>query len=147
MNYQLPSSYVELLYKPDPPAIVEVIKTYPQPVDNLQPREGWLVIPKLGMAQPVGSYNVCGHTEWNVPAGVTRWSCVSDVWLLGHSPGVFSAIPQLQVGDILYYGLQKYHVTGKVVVHLGDKLYPPPLILQTCLAADASSILLVEASP
>jgi hypothetical protein len=118
----------------------------------LAPREGWLVIPRIGLAAPVGSYDNCHqdakHPTWDVPEGVTRWSCIqAGVWLLGHKPGIFTNLPLVQTGDRFYYGLQAYSVTGREEVAYGATVTVAPMTLQTCLRPDATVLLLVRAAP
>src|SRR5260370_32476149 len=78
----------------------------PQPAPALVVRANTIVIPRLGLSQPVGGYSDClGRAP--VPRwGTWRWSCAAanNIYVMAHNPGVFTPILGLRAGDIIRYG-------------------------------------------
>src|SRR6266851_9604080 len=86
-------------------------------------RANTIVIPRLGLSQPVGWYGDClGRAP--VPRwGAWRWSCagVNNVYVMAHNPGVFTPILGLRAGDIVIYGdpsgrVHTYRVSSTTIV-------------------------------
>ena len=123
------------------------------------PRVGanWILIPRLGLSQPVGWYSDClGRTP--VPRwGTWRESCAgpNNTYIMAHNPGVFSPILALHAGDLVLYGdpagrVHSYRVTFTTIVS-NTQLWPlaglgvPSLTLQTCWTWDGSRDFIVRA--
>jgi hypothetical protein len=117
----------------------------------------WVLIPRLGLSQPVGWYRDCmGRTA--VPRwGTWREACagVNNTYIMAHNPGIFTPILALRPGDIVLYGdpsgaVHTYRVTFTSVVS-NTELWPlsalaaPSLTLQTCWTWDGSRDFIVRA--
>jgi hypothetical protein len=116
-----------------------------------------VVIPRLGLNQPVGWYSDClGRAP--VPRwGTWRWSCAgaNNIYVMAHNPGVFTPILGLHVGDIIEYGdpsgrVHTYRVSYTTIVS-STQLWPlgatpsSALTLQTCWTWDGSRDFIVRA--
>jgi hypothetical protein len=120
-------------------------------------RANTIVIPRLGLSQPVGWYSDClGRAP--VPRwGAWRWSCagVNNVYVMAHNPGVFTPILGLRPGDIVLYGdasgrIHTYRVSSTTIVS-NTQMWPlgatptSSLTLQTCWTWDGSRDFIVRA--
>jgi hypothetical protein len=116
-----------------------------------------LVIPRLGLNQPVGWYSDClGHAA--VPRwGTWRWSCsgANNIYVMAHNPGIFTPILGLHAGDIIEYGdpsgrVHTYRVSYTTIVS-NTQLWPlgatpsSSITLQTCWTWDGSRDFIVRA--
>ncbi len=129
----------------------------PQPAPALVAHANTIVIPRLGLSQPVGWYSDClGRAP--VPRwGAWRWSCagVNNVYVMAHNPGVFTPILGLRAGDIVLYGdpsgrVHTYRVSSTTIVS-NTQMWPlgatpsSSLTLQTCWTWDGSRDFIVRA--
>ncbi len=129
----------------------------PQQAPALVARANTIVIPRLGLSQPVGWYSDClGRAP--VPRwGAWRWSCagVNNVYVMAHNPGVFTPILGLRAGDIVLYGdpsgrVHTYRVSSTTIVS-NTQMWPlgatpsSSLTLQTCWTWDGSRDFIVRA--
>ena len=120
-------------------------------------RANTIVIPRLGLSQPVGWYSDClGRAP--VPRwGAWRWSCagVNNIYVMAHNPGVFTPILGLRAGDIVQYGdpsgrIHTYRVSSTTIVS-NTQMWPlgatpsSTLTLQTCWTWDGSRDFIVRA--
>jgi sortase (surface protein transpeptidase) len=120
-------------------------------------RANTIVIPRLGLSQPVGWYSDClGHAA--VPRwGAWRWSCAgaNNIYVMAHNPGVFTPILGLRAGDIVKYGdpsghIHTYRVSSTTIVS-NTQMWPlgatpsSSLTLQTCWTWDGSRDFIVRA--
>jgi hypothetical protein len=120
-------------------------------------RANTIVIPRLGLSQPVGWYSDCmGHAP--VPRwGAWRWSCAgaNNIYVMAHNPGVFTPILGLRAGDIVKYGdpsgrIHTYRVSSTTIVS-NTQMWPlgstpsSTLTLQTCWTWDGSRDFIVRA--
>jgi sortase family protein len=120
-------------------------------------RANTIVIPRLGLNQPVGWYRDClGRAP--VPRwGSWRWSCAgaNNIYVMAHNPGVFTPILALHVGDIIRYGdpsgrVHTYRVSSTTIVS-NTQMWPlgataaSSLTLQTCWTWDGSRDFIVRA--
>ena len=112
------------------PAAAAPVATAPQPVAPPPApapapvvRANTIVIPRLGLSQPVGWYSDClGRAP--VPRwGAWRWSCAgaNNIYVMAHNPGVFTPILGLRAGDIVQYGdpsgrIHTYRVSSTTIV-------------------------------
>jgi hypothetical protein len=116
-----------------------------------------IVIPRLGLNQPVGWYRDCMGAAPVPRSGTWRWSCAgaNNTYILAHNPGVFTPILVLHVGDLIEYGdpsgrAHTYRVTFTTIV-ANTQLWPtyatavPSLTLQTCWTWDGSRDFIVRA--
>jgi sortase (surface protein transpeptidase) len=116
-----------------------------------------IVIPRLGLNQPVGWYSDClGRAP--VPRwGTWRWSCAgaNNIYVMAHNPGIFTPILGLRAGDIIKYGdpsgrVHTYRVSYTTIVS-NTQLWPlggtsqSSLTLQTCWTWDGSRDFIVRA--
>lgn len=116
-----------------------------------------IVIPRLGLNQPVGWYTDClGHAA--VPRwGTWRWSCAGahNIYVMAHNPGIFTPILGLHAGDIIEYGdpsgrVHTYRVSYTTIVS-NTQLWPlgatasSALTLQTCWTWDGTRDFIVRA--
>jgi sortase (surface protein transpeptidase) len=116
-----------------------------------------IVIPRLGLNQPVGWYSDClGRAP--VPRwGAWRWSCAgaNNIYVMAHNPGVFTPILGLRAGDIIEYGdpsgrIHTYRVSYTTIVS-NTQLWPlsatgvSSLTLQTCWTWDGTRDFIVRA--
>jgi len=129
----------------------------PQPPPALVARANTIVIPRLGLSQPVGWYSDClGRAP--VPRwGTWRWSCAgaNNIYVMAHNPGVFTPILGLRAGDIVLYGdpsgrVHTYRVSSTTIV-ANTQMWPlgatpnSSLTLQTCWTWDGSRDFIVRA--
>ena len=120
-------------------------------------RANMIVIPRLGLSQPVGWYSDClGRAP--VPRwGTWRWGCagVNNIYVMAHNPGVFTPILDLRAGDIVQYGdpsgrIHTYRVSSTTIVS-NTQMWPlgatpsSSLTLQTCWTWDGSRDFIVRA--
>jgi hypothetical protein len=120
-------------------------------------RANTIVIPRLGLNQPVGWYSDClGRAP--VPRwGAWRWSCAgaNNIYVMAHNPGVFTPILGLHAGDIIRYGdpsgrVHTYRVSSTTIVS-NTQMWPlgataaSSLTLQTCWTWDGSRDFIVRA--
>jgi hypothetical protein len=137
--------------------VVQPVAPPPQPAPALVARANTIVIPRLGLNQPVGWYSDClGRAP--VPRwGAWRWSCsgVNNVYVMAHNPGVFTPILGLRAGDIVLYGdpsgrVHTYRVSSTTIVS-NTQMWPlgatpsSSLTLQTCWTWDGSRDFIVRA--
>jgi len=129
----------------------------PQPAPALVVRANTIVIPRLGLSQPVGWYSDClGRAP--VPRwGTWRWSCAgaNNIYVMAHNPGVFTPILGLRAGDVIRYGdpsgqIHTYRVSSTTIVS-NTQMWPlgatptSSLTLQTCWTWDGSRDFIVRA--
>jgi Sortase domain len=120
-------------------------------------RANTIVIPRLGLSQPVGWYSDClGRAP--VPRwGTWRWSCAgpNNIYVMAHNPGVFTPILALRAGDIVRYGdpsgrVHTYRVSSTTIVS-NTQMWPlggtatSSLTLQTCWTWDGTRDFIVRA--
>jgi hypothetical protein len=140
------------------PAAIAVRPVTPAPAPPAPVvRANTIVIPRLGLSQPVGWYSDClGRTA--VPRwGTWRWSCAgaNNIYVMAHNPGVFTPILGLRAGDIVQYGdpsgrIHTYRVSSTTIVS-NTQMWPlgatpsSSLTLQTCWTWDGSRDFIVRA--
>jgi Sortase domain len=137
-------------------AVQPVAAPAPRPAPPVV-RANTIVIPRLGLSQPVGWYSDClGRAP--VPRwGTWRWSCagVNNIYVMAHNPGVFTPILGLRAGDIVQYGdpsgrIHTYRVNSTTIVS-NTQMWPlgatpsSTLTLQTCWTWDGSRDFIVRA--
>jgi hypothetical protein len=137
--------------------VVQPVAPPPQPAPAPVARANTIVIPRLGLNQPVGWYSDClGRAP--VPRwGAWRWSCagVNNIYVMAHNPGVFTPILGLRAGDIVLYGdpsgrVHTYRVSSTTIVS-NTQMWPlgatpsSSLTLQTCWTWDGSRDFIVRA--
>lgn len=116
-----------------------------------------IVIPRLGLNQPVGWYGDCLGRAAVPRWGTWRWSCAgaNNVYVMAHNPGIFTPILNLHAGDIVEYGdpsgrVHTYRVSYTTIVN-NTQLWPlgatsvSSLTLQTCWTWDGSRDFIVRA--
>jgi hypothetical protein len=116
-----------------------------------------IVIPRLGLNQPVGWYTDCLGRAAVPRWGTWRWSCAgaNNIYVMAHNPGIFTPILALHAGDIVEYGdpsgrVHTYRVTSTTIVS-NTQLWPlgataqSSLTLQTCWTWDGSRDFIVRA--
>src|SRR5216684_867159 len=116
-----------------------------------------IVIPRLGLSQPVGWYSDCMGRAPVPRWGAWRWSCagVNNIYVMAHNPGVFTPILGLRAGDIVLYGdpsgrVHTYRVSSTTIVS-NTQMWPlgatpsSSLTLQTCWTWDGSRDFIVRA--
>jgi sortase family protein len=116
-----------------------------------------IVIPRLGLNQPVGWYTDCLGRAAVPRWGTWRWSCAgsNNIYVMAHNPGIFTPILGLRAGDIVEYGdpsgrVHTYRVTSTTIV---SNTQPWPLgatasstlTLQTCWTWDGTRDFIVRA--
>jgi hypothetical protein len=136
---------------------VQPVAPPPPPAPAPVARANMIVIPRLGLNQPVGWYSDClGRAP--VPRwGAWRWSCagVNNIYVMAHNPGVFTPILNLRAGDIVLYGdpsgrIHTYRVSSTTIVS-NTQMWPlgstpsASLTLQTCWTWDGSRDFIVRA--
>ncbi|HEV3461853.1 MAG TPA: sortase [Candidatus Dormibacteraeota bacterium] len=151
------ASPLPLVAAPVASAIQPVAPPAPQPRPALVARANTIVIPRLGLSQPVGWYSDClGRAP--VPRwGTWRWSCAgaNNIYVMAHNPGVFTPILGLRAGDIVLYGdpsgrVHTYRVSSTTIV-ANTQMWPlgatpsSSLTLQTCWTWDGSRDFIVRA--
>jgi len=138
-------------------AVPAVAPAAPKAPLALVARANTIVIPRLGLSQPVGWYSDClGRAP--VPRwGAWRWSCsgVNNIYVMAHNPGVFTPILGLRAGDIVQYGdpsgrIHTYRVSSTTIVS-NTQMWPlgatpsSTLTLQTCWTWDGTRDFIVRA--
>jgi len=138
-------------------AVPAVAPAPPKPPPAPVARANTIVIPRLGLSQPVGWYSDClGRAP--VPRwGAWRWSCagVNNIYVMAHNPGVFTPILGLRAGDIVQYGdpsgrIHTYRVSSTTIVS-NTQMWPlgatpsSTLTLQTCWTWDGTRDFIVRA--
>ncbi len=116
-----------------------------------------MVIPRLGLVQPVGWYTDCLGRAAVPRSGTWRWSCAgsNNTYVMAHNPGIFTPILGLRAGDIVEYGdasgrVHTYRVSYTTIVN-NTQLWPlgatsaASLTLQTCWTWDGSRDFIVRA--
>jgi sortase (surface protein transpeptidase) len=116
-----------------------------------------IVIPRLGLNQPVGWYSDCLGRAAVPRWGTWRWSCAgtNNIYVMAHNPGIFTPILGLRAGDIVKYGdptgrVHTYRVSYTTIVS-NTQLWPlaatsqSSLTLQTCWTWDGSRDFIVRA--
>lgn len=151
------ASPIPLVAAPAANAVQRVAAPAPQPPPALVARANTIVIPRLGLNQPVGWYSDClGRAP--VPRwGAWRWSCAgaNNIYVMAHNPGVFTPILGLHAGDIVLYGdpsgrVHTYRVSSTTIVS-NTQMWPlgatpsSSLTLQTCWTWDGSRDFIVRA--
>jgi Sortase domain len=151
------ASPMPLVAAPVATAIRPVAPPAPQAPPALVARANTIVIPRLGLSQPVGWYSDClGRAP--VPRwGAWRWSCAgaNNIYVMAHNPGVFTPILGLRAGDIVLYGdpsgrVHTYRVSSTTIV-ANTQMWPlgatpsSSLTLQTCWTWDGSRDFIVRA--
>lgn len=129
----------------------------PQPAPAPVARANTIVIPRLGLSQPVGWYSDCMGRAPVPRWGAWRWSCagVNNIYVMAHNPGVFTPILGLRAGDIVLYGdpsgrVRTYRVSSTTIVS-NTQMWPlgatpsSSLTLQTCWTWDGSRDFIVRA--
>jgi sortase (surface protein transpeptidase) len=129
----------------------------PQPAPALVVRANTIVIPRLGLSQPVGWYSDCLGRALVPRWGTWRWSCAgaNNIYVMAHNPGVFTPILGLRAGDIIRYGdpsgqVHTYRVSSTTIVS-NTQMWPlgatptSSLTLQTCWTWDGSRDFIVRA--
>ncbi len=129
----------------------------PQPAPAPVARANTIVIPRLGLSQPVGWYSDCMGRAPVPRWGAWRWSCagVNNIYVMAHNPGVFTPILGLRAGDIVLYGdpsgrVHTYRVSSTTIVS-NTQMWPlgatpsSSLTLQTCWTWDGSRDFIVRA--
>jgi sortase (surface protein transpeptidase) len=120
-------------------------------------RANTLVIPRLGLVQPVGWYGDCLGRAAVPRWGSWRWSCAgsNNIYVMAHNPGTFTPILGLRAGDIVQYGdpsgrVHTYRVSYTTIVN-NTQMWPlggtstSSLTLQTCWTWDGSRDFIVRA--
>ena len=120
-------------------------------------RANTIVIPRLGLSLPVGSYSDCSGRAAVPHWGAWRWSCAgaNNTYIMAHNPGTFSPILGLHAGDVVQYGdpsgrVHTYRV-GFATIVSNTQLWPlgatssSALTLQTCWTWDGSRDFIVRA--
>jgi len=133
------------------PAVAPPPPPPPPPPVRAAPRapSSWLSIPSISLSYPVGTYTDCqgqAPLSYDEPS---RDTCVpaSEVFLVGHNPGVFEGLPNLQVGSEVRYwdpsgAAHVYHIykITRVPKDQGSWVMwsdHPPLLMQTCVDSSA----------
>ena len=120
-------------------------------------RANTIVIPRLGLVQPVGWYSDCSGRAAVPHWGAWRWSCAgsNNIYVMAHNPGTFTPILGLHAGDIVKYGdpsgrVHTYRVSYTTIVS-NTQMWPlgatsaSSLTLQTCWTWDGSRDFIVRA--
>src|SRR5207245_10157490 len=136
-----------------PPPVAPPPAPAPAPVG----RANTIVIPRLGLSQPVGWYSDCLGGAPVPRWGAWRWSCsgVNNIYVMAHNPGVFTPILGLRAGDIVQYGdpsgrIHTYRVSSTTIVS-NTQMWPlgatpsSTLTLQTCWTWDGTRDFIVPA--
>ena len=138
-------------------AVPAVAPAAPKPPPPLVARANTIVIPRLGLSQPVGWYSDCLGRAAVPRWGAWRWSCsgVNNIYVMAHNPGVFTPILGLRAGDIVQYGdpsghIHTYRVSSTTIVS-NTQMWPlgatpsSTLTLQTCWTWDGTRDFIVRA--
>ena len=149
----------QLAPPPPPPPAPVALAAAPQPAAPAPARIGanWILVPRLGLSQPVGWYSDCSGRSVVPRWGVWREGCAgaNNVYVMAHNPGVFTPILALRPGDLVLYGdpsgrVHTYRVTFTTIVS-NTQLWPlgglgvPSLTLQTCWTWDGTRDFIVRA--
>ena len=142
------------------PASTPVQPAPPAPRPVVAPpavRANTIVIPRLGLVQPVGWYSDCSGRAAVPHWGAWRWSCAgsNNIYVMAHNPGTFTPILGLRAGDIVQYGdpsgrIHTYRVSYTTIVN-NTQMWPlgatsaSSLTLQTCWTWDGSRDFIVRA--
>jgi hypothetical protein len=146
------------------PLVAAPVASAVQPVAPRQPapappvvRANTIVIPRLGVVQPVGWYSDCMGRAPVPRWGAWRWSCagVNNIYVMAHNPGTFTPILSLRAGDLVQYGdpsgrVHTYRVSSTTIVS-NTQMWPlgatpsSSLTLQTCWTWDGSRDFIVRA--
>jgi sortase (surface protein transpeptidase) len=113
-------------------------------------RANTIVIPRLGLNQPVGWYSDCLGRAAVPRWGTWRWSCAgaNNTYIMAHNPGIFTPILRLHPGDLVRYAdpsgrVHTYRVSSTTIV-ANTQMWPlgatgvRTLTLQTCWTWDGS---------
>ena len=116
-----------------------------------------IVIPRLGLVQPVGWYSDCSGRAAVPHWGAWRWSCAgsNNIYVMAHNPGTFTPILGLRAGDIVKYGdpsgrVHTYRVSYTTIVS-NTQMWPlgatsaSSLTLPPCWTWDGSRDFIVRA--
>ena len=138
-------------------AVPAVAPAAPKPPPAPVARANTIVIPRLGLSQPVGWYSDCLGGAPVPRWGAWRWSCsgVNNIYVMAHNPGVFTPILGLRAGDIVQYGdpsgrIHTYRVSSTTIVS-NTQMWPlgatpsSTLTLQTCWTWDGTRDFIVRA--
>ncbi len=155
-----PSALVTASLAQPAPAVQPVAPPAPAPSQPPPPpavHANNIVIPRLGLNQPVGWYSDCQGRAAVPRWGTWRWSCAgaNNIYVMAHNPGVFTPILNLRVGDIIEYGdpsgrVHTYRVSYTTIVS-NTQLWPlggtsvSALTLQTCWTWDGTRDFIVRA--
>jgi sortase (surface protein transpeptidase) len=137
---------------------VQAAPPAPRPVAApLVVRANTIVIPRLGLLQPVGWYTDCTGRAAVARWGAWRWSCAggNNIYVMAHNPGTFTPILGLRAGDIVEYGdpsgrVHTYRVSYTTIVS-NTQMWPlgttsaSSLTLQTCWTWDGTRDFIVRA--
>ena len=136
---------------------VQAVAAPPRPAPAPVVRANTIVIPRLGLSQPVGWYSDCLGRAAVPRWGTWRWSCAgaNNIYVMAHNPGVFTPILGLRAGDIVQYGdpsgrVRTYRVSSTTIVS-NTQMWPlgatpsSTLTLQTCWTWDGSRDFIVRA--
>ena len=146
------------------PVVAAPVATVPGPAPVAVPpapapavRANNIVIPRLGLNQPVGWYTDCLGRAAVPRWGTWRWSCAgaNNIYVMAHNPGIFTPILGLHAGDIIEYGdpsgrVHTYRVNYTTIVS-NTQLWPlgatssAAITLQTCWTWDGSRDFIVRA--
>jgi sortase (surface protein transpeptidase) len=129
----------------------------PPPPAPVALRANTIVIPRLGLNQPVGWYSDCLGRAAVPRWGTWRWSCAgaNNTYIMAHNPGIFTPILGLRAGDIVKYAdpsgrVHTYRVSSTTIVS-NTQMWPlsatptASLTLQTCWTWDGSRDFIVRA--
>jgi hypothetical protein len=143
---------------PAPVAPARPAVSAPQPAPApVALRANTIVIPRLGLSQPVGWYSDCLGRAAVPRWGTWRWSCAgaNNTYIMAHNPGIFTPILGLRAGDIVKYAdpsgrVHTYRVSSTTIVS-NTQMWPlsatptASLTLQTCWTWDGSRDFIVRA--
>ena len=145
-------------------AVAPATPAMPAPAPAVRPaaappvvRANTIVIPRLGLVQPVGWYSDCSGRAAVPHWGAWRWSCAgsNNIYVMAHNPGTFTPILGLRAGDIVEYGdpsgrVHTYRVSYTTIVN-NTQMGPlgatsvSSLTLQTCWTWDGTRDFIVRA--
>ena len=134
---------------PSAPRVPAAVKPVAAPVPA-GPRHDWVEVPSVGISVAVSIYSDCTGQTPLTRATAARDTCVpaSEVFLVGHRPGVFAALPGAITGALVDYWdsagvLHAYRVYQVSMVPKADggnvmTNQHPALLMQTCDDATGS---------
>jgi hypothetical protein len=108
------------------------------------PRQNWVEVPSVGVSVAVGIYSDCTGQTPLTRATAARDTCVpaTEVFLVGHRPGVFAALPGMPANAAVNYwddagvlhAYRIYQVSKIPSAQGGDVMtnQHPALLMQTC---------------